>query len=259
MRNVLGALLCVVGLASAGSAHEFWIEPGDFFAARGATIQATVRVGQGMDGKAFPFEPRAYQIALWVGPDTARDLTRAPLQKGDVSLKALGDGLHTLAVTSYGQLLIYPTLAEFDEFTTSIKLPELTDRHIADGLPETDIRERYRRLSKTLINFGTQTGTDRRIGLEREWVADKGRFTLFDGAEPVPDREVVLQCRQGETITALTRQALTTDATGAVAPNLPDGAQCLLNTVFLERATGDVVWKSDWVSLYFNTGIFAAG
>ena len=257
MGKILRAFLCALGIASAGSAHEYWIEPDRFFAPSGTTIRATVRVGQHLDGKAFTFEPRAYQIALWVGPDGARDLTRAPLRSGDVTLTALGNGLHTLGVASYGQLLVHPTLAEFAKFTASIGQSELALAHKAVGLPETDIRERYRRLSKTLVHHGSHSGTDGRIGLPREWVADKGRFILFDGDIPAPDHPVDVLCRQGQTVTTLTRQTQSTDATGAIAPNLPEDAQCLINAVFLEPAGTDVHWKSDWVSMFFRSDVFA--
>ena len=240
------ALVCALAVQGA-QAHEFWIEPDAMAPPAGATVAMQVRVGERLDGDVFPFEPRAYAQAYWVGPHSARVLHAQPVTRRDISLAAQGAGLHILAVASFGQRLKYASLAEFEAFAESVgagavlqDAPPVAER---DG----SVREVYRRFSKTLVRFGGNAGHDRRLGLEYEWVQSGDVLTLFASDQAVQGHPVDLLCEDSNAHVRQTR--LQTDTLGQVRPEIGDARRCLINAVFLTPPAVGGVWTSDWVSL----------
>ncbi|MFL4470142.1 DUF4198 domain-containing protein [Tateyamaria armeniaca] len=241
--------LALAGLVvtHAAHAHEFWIEP----TVSGTQVTVEVHVGEHFEGEVFPFEPRAYETALWVGPETRQALHTRPLAQRDLSLAAQGEGLHVLAIASFGQTLRHPSLQDFKEFADSIganhvlrEIPPVADE---DGR----LRETYRRFSKTLVHFGERRDEDRRLGLQYEWVQGSDGFTLYSGGTPAAHHPVDVFCRQADMQVRESR--LRTDDTGNVAPSVKPAERCLINAVFLRPHEDGRRWSSDWVSLLWDS------
>lgn len=253
MRNwLMGAcMLCVT--ASHALAHEFWIEPQDFILPAGGAFKPQVRVGEHLDGRAFAFAARGYETALWVGPDQTRVRVGDDLEGPSAHLRAMGKGLHVLAVASFPQQLVYESEAEFRDFVTEIDA-ESTVIGGAVTTPDGRLHESYRRFSKTLVHFGEKTGVDTRIGLAREWVKTGNSFTLFRDSAPVPSQPVTLFCRlKHPGHHHIKELKMMTDTQGTITPILPPASTCLINTVFLDPTATIGHWKSDWVSMLLGT------
>lgn len=214
-------------------------------------FEAQVLIGEELTGIRYPFEPRAFEMAIWAGPERVQDLSRLPLNRGAPALRPMGGGLHALVVQAYPQRHRYADKSDFLDFVQSVGLAgRLNTDHpgiAADG----SVAETYRRISKTLVHFGPDTGADRRYGTDHEWVRQPGGFRLYSGSGILADQPVMLACRNEATqIVAI--KSLETDAEGRVAPSFPDDLTCLLNTVLLKRQA-DGSWFSDWVSILFRS------
>lgn len=246
-------LLLVFALTTVRAmSHEFWIEPDSMQIPLDGRLKANVTVGEMLDGTLFPFEPRAYERAIWAGPSETVDLSRVPLSNSELDLAPMGEGLHILAVSSFRQRHTYASSTEFQDFVQEMGLTErLGDLDLTTSF-DGPIRETYRRLSKTLVNFGAAKGSDRRIGLPKEWVASDGAFTLYSGQQTIADHPAFLFCREDGADRTVTKSKLITDKNGEIRPTLPKNARCLLNSVFLEAVSPDQ-WQSDWVSIFVGT------
>ena len=249
MRNLACLVAGSQALTGALNAHEFWIEPSDLMPAQGDELHVQVHVGERFQGALFPFHPRAYEAAYWVGPETVQPLHTQPLAQGDLTLSAQGDGLHILAVASFGRTLTYTSLKEFEAFAAEIG----ASAALADVPPQTEhdgtLQETYRRFSKTLVYFGSRTGADKRLGLEYEWVQSDEVITLFSPHGRVPHHPVDLFCRHPNG--QVSQQRLQTASGGQVAPDEAAAKRCLINAVFLTPAKSSKRWSSDWVSMFW--------
>lgn len=250
MRDLAAAFLAFLAISTGVQAHEFWIAPNDFRPVSGADLAFQVHVGTQFDGEVFPFQPRAYQAAYWVGPQTARALHTRPLAQGALALSGQGDGLHILAVASFGRRLTHPTIEAFEAFANEVGAGPVLSNFPPVPDENGGLRETYRRFSKTLVNFGTKAGKDQRLGLEYEWVQSGTGFTLFAGDDVAPDHPVDLFCRPPNM--GVRQQRLRTDANGQVAVTAANAAQCLISAVFLRPPQAGQGWASDWVSLLWQ-------
>ncbi len=173
-----------------------------------------------------------------------------PLSKSDLSLSAQAQGLHILAVASFGQSLTYPTQAEFISFAQGIGAGDVLAQQLPlVAEPDGSIGETYRRFSKTLVHFGEKQGRDRRLGLQYEWVKSDGRFTLLAHGAVAPHHPADLFCEGRDGV--VTEHRLQTDTDGQVAPDTANAKRCLINAVFLSAPDARGHWASDWVSLFW--------
>ncbi len=252
-RRVWLAVWCVV-LGQALQAHEFWMMPNQFKISPPDTLNVTVMIGEGFDGTSFAFQPRAFAKAIWAGPDVAMELHTRSLADGAVALRPLGSGLHILAVESFAQRHVYPTVDAFAAFLKetgqAARLEETGFIPPASG----PVNERYRRLSKTLVHIEGASGQDRRVGLPREWVKQGDGFVLYDDGEVRSDQPAFVFCRDDVSPYAVTVQRRQTDQDGRINPVLAPSSQCLISTVFTANSSTDGTYQSDWVSILFESG-----
>ena len=251
MHKLLLALVLQAAILSSAQAHEFWIRSPEPLLDPDETLTPEVWIGEDLDGQKYTFQPRAYEIARWIGPEIERSLQDQLLTHKDAPLKALSDGLHILAVTSFDQRLTYNKEENFLKFVREIGAEQILDG--VDPLLDQDgkIRETYRRLSKTLVYFGTLSGTDRRVGLDHEWVQTETGFQLFSAHAGTAHQPAALFCRTPDG--TLVTDRLLTDANGHMHVTPPKASECILNTVFLFPPTANSPWHSDWASTFFWT------
>lgn len=250
MRSLIFFVAGCLTLSSETFAHEFWIEPSAMTPALEDELNMEVRVGESLEGDVFPFQPRAYQAAYWVGPETVQALHTRLLAQDDLAMTAQRDGLHILAVASFGRRLSYPSLQDFEAFAAEIGATAV----LADSPPTVQedghLHETYRRFAKTLVHFGTKKGADRRLGLEYEWVQSKTGFTLFSPQGAVPHHPVDVFCRQPDF--RVRQQRLHTNLDGHLTPDTRNADRCLINAIFLTPPNASQGWTSDWVSLFWG-------
>jgi len=243
------AALACLAMAGDLSAHEFWIEPSSTMPAVDAELTMQVRVGEHFQGDIFPFQPRAYETAYWVGPETVRVLQTKPLARGDLTLSAEGRGLHMLAVSSFGRRLSYASVEDFVAFAKDVGAGDVVSAVPPKGGHDGTLSETYRRFSKTLVHFGIRRGSDRRLGLDYEWVQSEESMTLFAPLGVVPRHAVDVFCRLPDT--QVRHQRLYTDKGGRIAPDTFNATQCMASTVFLTPPAAGQSWISNWVSVYW--------
>lgn len=250
MRSVACIAAGWLTLSGHAGAHEFWIEPAGIRHADDTEISVQVRVGENFDGEVFPFQPRAYSAAYWIGPKGVLSLHALPLSQGDLAMSVQGDGLHTLAVASFGRSLTYASYMDFAAFAHEIGARAMLASVPHNRRPDDQIKEVYRRFSKTLVHFGTKTGADKRLGLDYEWVQTDSGFTLFSPQGKAPNHPVDLFCRTQDG--PMRQQRLHTNADGGLTPDTAHAERCLLNAVFLTPPETSRIWTSDWVSVHWD-------
>ncbi|WP_299409676.1 DUF4198 domain-containing protein [uncultured Roseobacter sp.] len=245
------ALLCLV--SQVANAHEYWLEPDAFMLDPQAALSVTVRIGENLEGRPYPFDPRAYRYAVWSSPECRADLSGQSVRGGLQELQAFGTGLHSLTVSSFEQSLTYPSQDKLLQFLKSVGQEALLTSPAAKTLPDAQITEHYRRSSKLLVHFGAMRGADRRVGSDREWVAVEDGFILHDRHGVIANHPVQIYCRSPQGASAVARQEVTTDGQGKIFLPLPPASQCLLNAVIIELEGAYSDLESDWVSLYLQT------
>ncbi|MEM8654297.1 MAG: hypothetical protein AAGF36_06090 [Pseudomonadota bacterium] len=245
-----GLVICF-SIASSAEAHEFWLEPtGIDNQTQERSLNAQVFIGENFKGKVYPFEPRAYAAAYWIGPKKAEALHRLQLSDRDLALDFQGDGLHTLAVASYGTGLVHDTVDDFLAFAREVGAESLVakDRPIPDengGVPET-----YRRFSKLLVQYGHADAADMRHGFEYEWVKSPFGLQLFATDHVAKHHPVDLFCRSFDA--KVTYERHVTDAEGQLPFVSGEFDRCLVNAVFLRSSRSGREWSSTWVSLTWD-------
>lgn len=244
-------LLICLSIANSAKAHEFWLEPTEIDnQTQERSLDVKVFVGENFEGNVYPFEPRAYAAAYWIGPTKTEALHLRPLSDRDLALDIQDDGLHTLAVVSYGTGLVHETVDDFRAFAREVGAESsiAKDRPIPDQ--DGGVRETYRRFSKLLVRYGQADAADMRHGFEYEWVKSPLGLQLFARDHVVKHHPVDLFCRSSDFKVAYKRSV--TDARGQVPFVSGEFDRCLANTVFLTSSRSGREWSSAWVSLTWD-------
>ncbi|WP_147114785.1 DUF4198 domain-containing protein [Tateyamaria sp. syn59] len=229
-------------------AHEFWFEPSaSHKATNPSSLMVDVLVGENFAGMVFPFEPRAYQGAYWIGPRQVVALHTRPLSEKTPMLVFQGDGLHTLAVATYATDLEHETVEDFQAFAREIGAGDVLATFPPIPNKDGGVKEKYRRFSKMLIPHGQTEVGDVRHGFEYEWVKSPTGLTLFALNHPAKHHPIDLFCRSSDA--KVTYERHVTDADGEVPFLSGKFDRCLANAVFLEASRSGQAWSSTWVSL----------
>lgn len=263
--------VCVVtglGAAEPAAAHELWLEPLEPRIDSGAILRADIRVGSGLDGPAYAYQPERVRQFVLVTDDTVR-----PVHPERGALPALrrempDAGLVRLAYLSHPSQLVYDDLADLEQFGAEEGLTGLMMRHAARGLPDTGFKELFSRSAKALIAVGGGAGQDTPLGLPFEIVLEDNPYTSPPGEQitaqllwqgrPAADIQVSIFRRDDEE--EVTVERMLTDADGRVSFT-PASGFYLLNAVRMEvpsaalAARTGAVWHSLWASTTFHYGI----
>lgn len=256
---IIGAILAV----SPVSAHEFWIEPLDFSVDAETEIRADLRVGQDFKGDAFPFVASRFKAFKSYDGLGEKDVDGTTGDLPALSLTPREDGLTIVTYVSAGERIRF---REWEKFAAYLDLEGLTAipaLHDARGLARDDIRELYTRCAKTLVSVGTGAeDRDRATGMPLELVAGENPLTLTPGAamsftllwqgEPLPDTQVALFRKDGNTETG-TKTLTRTGADGRASFTLPASGTYMAASVHMIEAAADsnADWQSYWASLTF--------
>ncbi len=237
-------------MCTGGQAHEFWIEPVEGTPAVQQPLEVQVFVGEDFDGEVFPFEPRAYREAYWIGPSAVNVLHTRSLANGMPSLMFQAEGLHILAVASYPTALVHETVDDFVAFAEEVGASNMIAENPPNPNQNGGLRETYRRFSKVLTHLGGHKGQDRQLGFQYEWVKSWSGITLYAGDKVASHHPVDLHCRYRNGQVA--QERLLTDDMGRVAYRSTLPERCLINAVFLTPPAPGRDWSSDWVSMTWD-------
>lgn len=267
LRQGLRAVLLMAGMAvltaQAASAHEFWIDPQVYTAAKGDPLVADIRVGTEFKGAPYSYVERNFERF-----DVLQDgaVQPVPGRAGDrpaLNYTSAKPGLATIVHVTRDYMLTYSKWEKFETFTAHKDATWALQDHLDRGLSQEKFRERYSRHAKSLMAVGHGRGTDVEAGLLTEIVAEANPYTddlstgfplrvLYKGAPRAEAQvEVFDRAPGGEVVITLYR----TDAEGRARIATQPGHSYLVDSVVLRPLEpvedNDPVWESLWASLTF--------
>lgn len=260
-RLALVVLVVATLTACRAIAHEFWIEPETYQVPAGAPLTAHFRNGQNFSGASLAYFDN-HNARL----DLVSNGASVPFQgrMGDVpavQTVAPGNGLLVIVHQTAPSTLTYATWDKFRTFAEHKDFPDIRQRHLARGFPESGFSERYHRFAKALIAVGDGAGSDARTGLETEFVALLNPYTddmtaglpvlLLYRDSPRTDAQVEVFARAPDGKVSIDR--LRTDADGLVTIPVQPGHAYLLDAVILrplEDGSAEV-WETLWAAMTF--------
>ncbi len=246
-----------------GVAHEFWIEPRTYQVETGETMTATLRNGQRFAGVTIPWLDGRQKMFDWVLGDIREPFSGRAGDIPTVTLTPNRPGLLVLAAEMLPQTLTYDEWELFQRFSEHKDLNGVA-RHQARGLPSEGFSEIFTRHVKALVAVGDGAGSDRKLGLEHEFIAltnpytDPGpnmRVQLFYLGEPNADQQVEIFDRAEDREVSVTTTR--TDAQGIAQFPVLRGHVYLLDAVVLREPSSDVtartgaVWETLWAAMTF--------
>ena len=263
-------VLALLTLARASAAHEFWIEPSRWDAARGTTIELSAVAGTGFRGERKPWSPD--HAVRWVlRSEKPIDLARAA-SPGDMTWTRFApsdDGGAMVAFES-GFLPIELPAAAFDDYLRAEGLDAPLAARKGTAVPG---RERYRRCAKTWLAGAQATRATAPVGMPLELVPEAApgstrelRLRVLWNGRPLSGA-LVKAWRTPFSSAGLPRPAFErdsasvawrgrSDAAGAVTIPVRDDGAWLVSAVHMERmershAAEQADWESTWASLAF--------
>lgn len=260
-RFVILALLSLFWSGSLALAHELWLDADKYQVETGEKIDVSVRNGENFKGISLSYFPKRFVDFYWTQNDAIRHDAKS--RAGDspaFSETAQDDGLFRVIYQSSGDTLTYVKWEKFVNFATHKGFPEATEVHLARGLPQTPIRERYTRYCKALVAVGNGKGADHAADMALEFIALENPYQdqTEDGllielrTEGVLFAKKLVEIFERNAEGTLTSWNMTTDANGRVLIPVKAGATYLVDSVVLRPVEDkDHTWESLWAALTF--------
>ena len=243
------------------NAHEFWMEPNKFFADQLETIEISNRIGQNFVGDTWPYISNSFYRFEY-----RLNGTKFPI----VSLEG-DDPAAKLKIGSTGLIIITQytkpdeiTFKKFDKFTEYLKSEGLSHKineHLRNGFPKTNIKEKYSRCAKLLLNIHSSSkDTDYFTGMPLEIITEKNPYHLKSNEQlpiqvlfnekPLPNAQIIKISKNSGTRSFGPR----TDVDGRASLALKERGPLLLSVVHIsaQPENTDAHWISYWASLTFS-------
>ena len=256
-------LIVILGLASPSVAHDFWIEPTDFWPATGDRVPLLLRVGQDLSGERLPYMAEWFSDYRVVAPGGSRPITGLSGDDPAGYFDALEPGMHVIGYHSNRDFVELGP-GKFRDYLKDEGLERIIALRAARDESELPAREYYSRCAKSLLVVGdgnpeTAFGTE--LGYTLELVPELNPNALQPGDE-LPLRLLYL----GEGIAGVLVEAFSadspervfqarTDAAGRVS--IPTTARGLwlvkaVHMIELRSSVERADWESFWASLTFR-------
>lgn len=266
LATLVRAAACTAVLASAVSAHDFWLEPSDYRLPAGELVQLRFLVGEQLEGADMP--RREERIVRFVdrGPSATTDVLGRDGHSPAGLLRPREAGWHVIGYESTASWIELDA-SRFEAYLREEGLEHVIATRTAAGEAHAAGRERYARCAKTLLAVGEPPvqGADLPLGLTFELVAEgdalespasnEGCFrALFRG---VPLEGVLVVALWQEATQGLATSSARSDAEGRVTLSLPQEGKLLVKAVHMAPVTDDdpdADWESFWASLTFQRG-----
>lgn len=272
---------CVAAAVASGpvSAHDLWIEPGDFTPAAETLLPVRLRVGEEFRGDPVARDPARIRRFTALGPAGERPIAGLPGSEPAGATRLDGPGLYVVVYETEPAPVELAAEA-FEAYLAEEGLESVVERREKRGERTEPGRELYSRSAKALIRAApkrSRQGAGTPIGMSAE--LDSGRATspvglplelvpevdpaslagagerelplrlLFEG-RPVAGALVVAMERSDPRATRVTAR---TDEEGRVIVPLDRSGAWLVKAVHMEAAgDADADWRSWWASLTFS-------
>ena len=256
----LGFILSISNI----QAHEFWIEPSDYFL-QNENLEAHLKVGQEFEGMRLMYDPNRFEdFKILSGSKNKSIDVKGTI--GDVpaiNFKPDLEGLLIIYHETEDQLVNYKKFSKFKSFVTEKGYEKLIVAHQERNLPLENFIESYRRYAKSLVAYNGIEGKDKKTGLLFEFVLSHNPYgelkdnmveaTLFYKKRPYPQNLVSIFIKNENNISLY--QVLTDDK-GRFSFSINPGESYLLDSVIIIPKKGnpskkEPIWHSIWASTTF--------
>jgi len=188
--------LCLLGLTTAASAHDFWLQPQQWEARAEEEVGVALQVGHGPDRQRSAIPARRITRFEAIAPEGRRVDLRSRLQTGGAKADA------TIAFETTGAWLIvletdnhaesHLPAARFNAYLEDEGLAEAIAQRARTGRSDADGAETYSRHAKTIVQIGAadlrqQARIVRPVGLTLEIVPEVSPLAASPG-DPLPMR-----------------------------------------------------------------------
>ena len=265
LKNNLVISLGFILSASSIQAHEFWIEPTDYFL-QNENLEAHLKVGQEFEGMRLMYDPNRFEeFKILSGSKNKSIDVKGTI--GDVpaiNFKPDLEGLLIIYHETEDQLVNYKKFSKFKSFVTEKGYEKLIVAHQERNLPLENFIESYRRYAKSLVAYNGIEGKDKKTGLLFEFVLSHNPYgelkdnmveaTLFYKKRPYPQNLVSIFIKNENNISLY--QVLTDDK-GRFSFSINPGESYLLDSVIIIPKKGnplkkEPIWHSIWASTTFS-------
>lgn len=267
---IISLSLAVIPLNS--PAHEYWLDPIDSSVIRGDSAIVDVRNGQNFSGSAFPYNRDKFKL---ISINSTDSVVQFKGRLGDypaIHPELTTNDLYGINLETTAEKLIYEDWKRFDTFLTYHALDDIRDQHQERKLPKSDIKERYFRSAKTLIQvsdngelildetetidvsthmaFAPTDALFEMVLLDNPYSnINEFRIKLLYDNKPLPNRQAEMFWKADQ----LLRLTSTTDAQGIASFKMLGSGDYLLNAVQVTTPQqDDVHWISHWASITFE-------
>jgi uncharacterized GH25 family protein len=241
-------LLCGLCYAVSGAAHDFWLQPDEYWLKPGVDSSMTLQVGHGPFRQRSPIPSNRITRFEAIAPDgTATDL-RSRLHVGgsaeDGSFKFAKPGTYVLVLETDNRAQSHLPAIRFNDYLKVEGLtPALEQRQRLHKM-DRDGSENYSRRAKSIVQVGSsvpnsQTQVTKALGLPLEIVPEQNPYALpAPGAlsirviyEGQPLAGALVKLTHLEADTAPLEMHLT-DSVGRASFSLPHEGTWLLNVIW---------------------------
>jgi len=260
-------ILSILFLANVSivEAHEFWIEPSDYFF-ENKKLEAHLKVGQEFQGMRLMYDPQRFK--------TFKILSGSKNKKIDVE-GTIGDvpamnikpdlkGLLIIYHETVDQLVDYKKFSKFKSFVTEKGYEKLINVHKEKKYPSENFIESYRRYAKSLVAYNGIEGKDKKTGLLFEFVLSNNPYnqlkdnlieaTLYYKKRPLSENLVTIFIKNERD--EINLKQVFTDDKGRFSFSVIPGQTYLLDSVIILPKKGNPskkqpIWHSIWASTTF--------
>lgn len=248
------------------NAHELWIEPTEFEAELGASVNAALVNGENFEGISLAYATRSIVRLEWKSPGISKNVEGRLGNRPAISIPSADEGLLAIGYQSIAQRLAYSEWEKFESFATGKGYFDAATFHDSLGISREKFDEGYTRFSKSLIAVGNGNGEDQPFGFEAELVALKNPYTadiednieillLYQGV-PRPSSQVEIFERSPEGQVVVTK--VQTNERGVASITVRKGHDYMLDSVIFRAPSDELLermnvdWETLWANLTFS-------
>ena len=263
MKKILFPFLCIIGLSVVAFAHEFWLQPSQFFANVGDRIHVQVLVGENFAGERS--EGKNNRISQYRHHSTNGivDLTPALTggTYGDVSVPLTTPGTHLFSFANTPKFLAMKP----DSFLLYLEEDGLNNVIAARkqrGETNKPSRELYQRCVKALVQVGPKTDNtfSKNTGMMLEIIPAKNPYAQRPGQlaefqvlfENKPATDALVRYWNRDAANHLTEEKQRSDKQGFARFKLRSGNNMISVVRMVPNADTTADWHSYWGSLTFG-------
>lgn len=262
------ALLAGAIFAAPASAHDFWIQPQQYWSQPNASTPITLQLGHGAERQRSQIRSNRISRFVAVAPDgTSHDIRselhlRGANDDGRLNFETPGTYVVVLETDNGGRSALPAN--RFNEYARHEGLTAALEYRERMGKMTADTAESYRRVSKAIVQKGlldgnAQTHVTTPVGLTLEIVPERSPYAgggdlpvrVFFKGQPLAGALVKLTQLEHDDAPIEERR---TDSSGRASFSLTQRGTWLLNVVWTERAVAeaDVDFDTTFSSLTFG-------